>query len=384
MVRAGRFSFFLFLLLAAMAGPAAARDCDGGRAHPVRFAIPLFYATDRNDLGTGAAVHWGKDSDNRQHYGQVLSSITRSCATLPAAVPAWWHPYVAHPDERRSDDYFQIHADTLYADEAAMLAAIGASLDAFRRGGGSRDVILFVHGFNQSFREAGRDAGQLALDLPFRGVPILYSWPSRDNIAGYNWDATRMLRAQPFVRDLIRDIIDRLGPDHFHIVAHSMGTRATIESLLDLARERSDLGARITSLTLLSPDMDRIAFERVTAGKLGQIAGRITLFVNRRDRALALSRLENGGTPLGLLREEPFVAPEVTTIDISRVSHSITRHADFEHESAIMREIEAGISDVPIRQRLCLEQVATVEGPYYRIEPSRAGCPASGAYPPGD
>jgi esterase/lipase superfamily enzyme len=382
MVRAGWFSFFLLLALV-VTSPAAARECDGGGAHPLRYAIPLFYVTDRNDLGTGAAVHWGKQSDDRQHYGRVLSSITRSCATLPAAIPAWWPPY-AEPVAHRADAHFLIHQDTPFPDEAAMLAAMQASLDAFQAAGAPRDVILFLHGYNQSFSEAGRDAAELALGLPFRGVPVFYAWPSQDSVFHYNWDSTRARRAEPHVRELIRAIVDRLHPDHFHIVAHSMGNRTMVEGLLDLSRERSDLPRRITSLTLLSPDLDRQLFERQTAGRLGRIAGRITLFVNRRDRALRLAEDRNGGVPLGLLRGTPLVAPEITTIDISPVSRGLTRHADFEHQAAVMREILAGIADVPIRQRLCLEQVPTAEGPYYRIDPARAGCPTSGAYPPAD
>jgi esterase/lipase superfamily enzyme len=382
MARTGRLSFFLMLLLAGLAGTAEARDCAGGGAHPARIAIPLFYVTDRNDLGTGEAVRWGRDSDHGQHYGLVGSSITRSCATLPAVDPLWWPAYT-QPIAHHADAHFLIHDDRPYADEAGMLAAINDSLDAFQAGGGGpRDVILFIHGFNQSFPEAARDAAQLALDLPFRGAAVFYSWPSQDSLLHYQWDATRLERAQPFIRELIRDIVDRVHPDHLHILAHSMGNRALIAALLDLARERTDLGRRISSITLLSPDIDQIAFERLTDGRFGRIAGRITLLVNARDRALGLSRHENGGTPLGLLRDVPFVAAGVTTIDISPVSHSLTGHSDFEQEAAVMREIEAGISGVPIGERHCLERIEASAGPYYRIDPARPDCPQSGGYRP--
>ncbi|HEY5712399.1 MAG TPA: alpha/beta hydrolase [Allosphingosinicella sp.] len=384
MVRTGRFSFFLLLLVAAMARPAAARDCDRGGPRPARYAIPVFYVTDRNDLDPGPGVRWGRESDVLPHYGLAATSITRSCATLPATAPFWWQPYVAPPGATRSNDYFQIHDDAPFADEAAMMAGMRAALDGFHQSGGSRDVILFLHGYNQDFREAGRDGAQLALDLPFRGVPVFYSWPSQDSLFRYDWDAIRIERAFPQIRTLIARIIDELHPDHFHIVAHSMGNRAAIDALVDLAHDRTDLNERVTSLTMLSPDVDRIVFQRLTKGELGRIAGRIALFVNRRDRALWVSGRHYGGARLGRPGDDPFVAPEVTSIDISRVSPSITHHADFEHQAAIMREIEATISGVPIRQRPCLEQVATAEGPYYRIDPSRAGCPAAGAYPPSD
>jgi esterase/lipase superfamily enzyme len=365
---------FLLLLFAAVAAPAAARDCSGGGAHPPRTAIPLFYVTDRNDLGTGGALHWGKDSDGERHFGQVETSILRSCATLPAAAP-WWRPYAGPADRPRA--YFLIHRDHPYSDPAAMTAAIDDFLATL---GGDRDVILFIHGYNQSFSEAGRDAAQLAMDLPFRGASIFYSWPSQDSIFHYDWDATRSLRSEPYVRELIRDIIDRVRPDHFHIVGHSMGNRAMIAALLDLARERGDLSRHITSVTLLSPDLDEIAFARATESTLGRISDRITLFANRRDRALAVSRHHNGGMPLGRWLGAPYVAPGITTIDISALSHSLTRHADFEHQAAIMREIAAGMAGLPIGTRFCLAPVQGRTGLYFRIEPSRPNCPATGAY----
>lgn len=375
--RWGLRALFLFVLFAAAAGPAAARDCAGGGARPPRTAIPLFYVTDRNDLGTGAPLHWGKESDSQRHYGRVETSILRSCATLPATAAPWWQPSAEPADRPRA--YFLIHRDHPYPDMAAMTAGLNEFLAAL---GGPRDVILFIHGYNQSFSEAGRDAAQLAMDLPFRGASVFYSWPSQDSIFHYDWDATRSQRSEPYVRALIRDIIDQVHPDHFHIVGHSMGNRDMISALLDLARERGDLSRHITSVTLLSPDLDEIAFARATEGALGRISDRITLFTNRRDRALAISRRHNGGMPAGRWQEAPYVAPGLTTIDISALSRSLTRHADFEHQAAIMREIAAGMAGLPVGARFCLAPVEGATGLYYRIESARPNCPAAGAYRP--
>lgn len=373
----GLLASLLLLLCAAMATSAAARDCSGGGAGPPRTAIPLFYVTDRNDLGAGGALHWGKESDGERHYGWVETSILRSCATLPAAAAPWWQPFAEPVDRPRA--YFLVHRDHPAPDAAAMTLAIDGFLRAL---GGPRDVILFIHGFNQSFSEAGRDAAQLAMDLPFRGASIFYSWPSQDSIFHYDWDATRSLRSEPYVRELIRDIIDQVHPDHFHIVGHSLGNRDMIAALVDLARERPDLGRHITSVTLLSPDLDEIAFARATEGVLGGISERVTLFTNRRDRALGISRHHNGGMPLGRWQGAPYVAPGLVTIDITSLSDSLTRHADFEHQAAIMREIAAGMAGLPIERRPCLAPVDGARGRYYRIESERSDCPATGAYRP--
>ena len=50
---------------------------------------------------------------------------------------------------------------------------------------GRDQAFIYVHGFQTSFDQAARRAAQLAYDLDFdleadfRGVPMLFSWPSR-------------------------------------------------------------------------------------------------------------------------------------------------------------------------------------------------------------
>lgn len=372
----------LLILALAFAVPAAARDCDGGGPAPRRTAIPVFYATDRNDRGNGEAVHWGNESDVAPHYGMIESSILRSCATLVAGYPAWW-PAVTDPRHPRA--YFAIGRDRPYRDSAEMSAAIAAALTGLQGGDPARPriVILYLHGYNNGFADAAQRSAQLAFDLGSPVVPVFYSWPSQSSVRRYVWDSTRVQRSQPYVRELIRAILDQVRPDQLHIVAHSMGNRAAIAALLDLARERPDLNRQVTSLTLLSPDVDQILFRRSALPELGRIAGRVALFANRRDRPLAASNVENGGYPLGTYadRGTPFVGAALTTIDTTEVGDSLLRHADFEDQPAIMREIEAGIAGVPLERRSCLERRGTAEtGFYYKLDPGRAGCPSSGRY----
>src|SRR5690606_23630298 len=60
------------------------------------------------------------------------------------------------------------------------------------RPGEKRQVLMFIHGFNNSFDEAIRKTAQLAADLELvdcegreRGVPIAYTWPSASSVFGY-------------------------------------------------------------------------------------------------------------------------------------------------------------------------------------------------------
>ena len=47
------------------------------------------------------------------------------------------------------------------------------------RVGVSRDVLVFVHGFNTSYDEARYRLAQVVEDAHFTGVPVLFTWPSQ-------------------------------------------------------------------------------------------------------------------------------------------------------------------------------------------------------------
>lgn len=365
--------------------PALAADCGNAGLFPRRTAIPVFYATDRNDNGRPQPLHWGRETGEVEHFGRVDTSILRSCATLPRDYPAWWPQHEGESDKPRN--YFLVHKDHPFTTEGMFIDAIRAELDRLQAQDPARprEVILYIHGFNNSFEEAAGRGARFVFDLGEPALPVIYSWPSQESPTpgSYVWDATRVQRSQPYIRALIRDIVEQVAPDRFHIIAHSMGNRATLASLLELARERPDLAQKITSLTLLAPDVDQWVFRRADLADLARFAGRVTLVTNGKDKALGASESINGSVNLGTWARgtRPFAAPGLLTIDTSNIGSSVFHHADFETEAAIMREIQAGMAGIPIEDRPCLNRMSGPEaGAYYEIDPRRPGCPAAGPY----
>ena len=53
-----------------------------------------------------------------------------------------------------------------------------------------RDLLVFIHGYNVDFESAVQRTAQIAVDLPFEGVPVCYSWPSQGSLLGYSIDET--------------------------------------------------------------------------------------------------------------------------------------------------------------------------------------------------
>ena len=49
-------------------------------------------------------------------------------------------------------------------------------------GRNTKECLVFVHGYNQPFPKAMYHAAQLAYDVGFQGVPVVFSWPSQAEI----------------------------------------------------------------------------------------------------------------------------------------------------------------------------------------------------------
>ena len=85
-------------------------------------------------------------------------------------------------------------------------------------------ALLFVHGYNVSFDNAVRRAGQLAYDLGFDGPVFMFSWPSRQGMLSYVGDRdSAQLSADP-LRTFIETVVAETKAKRIHIIAHSMAT----------------------------------------------------------------------------------------------------------------------------------------------------------------
>ena len=95
-------------------------------------------------------------------------------------------------------------------------------------------IVVFVHGYNQSYQEALFRMAQMSIDSGLNAVPILFSWPSEANIPGYVADRD----GATYARDDLVDLLTMLGriPSGHNVLVmgHSMGAWLVMESLRQL------------------------------------------------------------------------------------------------------------------------------------------------------
>ncbi len=191
---------------------------------------------------------------------------------------------------------------------------------------GKRKVIVYIHGFNDTFRYAVRKTAQFAGDLGLvtcdgtaRCLPITYSWPAEGNLFGYIADEESaewtQQRLEPFLRSLSR-ICHEENAD-LDIIAHSMGARVLIRSLADIANscehERGS-GHLVNQVVLLAPDIGKEVFDQYVE-RILPIVGHFTVYVSAKDQALSLSTILHGGHyRLGFLESSVLAALKLTGI----------------------------------------------------------------------
>jgi esterase/lipase superfamily enzyme len=158
-----------------------------------------------------------------------------------------------------------------------------------------RRALVFTHGFNTQFDDSVVRFAQIVEDTDFKGIPVLFSWPSRGGVTDYGYDKD----SANFSRDALESLLVRLsrepnvaGVDMF---AHSMGNWLTLETFrqIAIAKDQKTLDS-IKQVVLAAPDVDMDVF-RTQVGRLGALRSRITLYASKDDHALQLSRRLFGG-----------------------------------------------------------------------------------------
>ena len=183
-----------------------------------------------------------------------------------------------------------------------------------------RRGALFVHGFNTNFAESLFKDVQLKHDLAAPGVSVLFSWPSAAKLLAYVADRESALFSRDPLAETLRLMADT-NLDGYNLVAHSMGTFLTMETLrtMALSGERATLN-KINALILISADIEVDVFRRQAPPVLA--AGvPIYLLVSDDDKALRLSAAIRGERKrVGSVRStEELGGLDVVIIDLSAI-----------------------------------------------------------------
>ena len=217
----------------------------------------------------------------------------------------------------------------------------GEVSDLLTQGG---DVLIYVHGFKQTFETAAHDAAHLADGIKFRGQTMVFSWPSKAGFFDYAYDRESAMWSRDDFERVLQSVVTAPGAGRVHIVAHSMGTMLTLEGLRQLyARNGDAVTDRIGAVVFASPDIDMDVFSSAVI-RIGPLGRKITVVAATNDRALALSgRLAGGMTRVGAAEKATIERLGVRVIDASDAGWGIINHDLFLSNAEVRRVIRRSI-----------------------------------------
>ena len=226
-------------------------------------------------------------------------------------------------------------------DRIEPVSADAADLAA-QAGGG--DVLIYVHGFKQTFGTAVLDAAHLSDGIKFRGRTIAFSWPSRAGLFDYAYDRDSAMWSRDDFERVLSALVSAPGGGRVHIVAHSMGTMLTLESLRQLYGRYGDtVTSKIGAVVFAAPDIDMDIFSSAIQ-RIGPLAGKITVIAATNDRALALSgQIAGGMTRVGAAEKAAIARLGVRVVDASQEGWGIINHDLFLSNAEVQRVIRRSI-----------------------------------------
>lgn len=256
-----------------------------------------------------------------------------------------------------------------------LTSAVELSQDEFRRRlaetvdeAPERDLLVFIHGYNVDFVSAVRRTAQIAVDLPFRGVPVCYSWPSQASLLGYTVDENNAAWTVSHLKAFLLDLAETSGADSINLVAHSMGNRALTSALSEISLELRDTPPLFDRVVLAAPDVDADHFRRDLAPRLLQTADSVTLYASSDDRALIASKKVHGYPRAGESGSELVVVPGIETIDVSGIDLSLLGHSYYGDSGKILRDLFGLVHHrLPAAQRQWLRPQQWGQLVYYQL-----------------
>jgi esterase/lipase superfamily enzyme len=303
--------------------------------------LDLLFLTDRAPaVSTGGSPYTAERSRSIAFGSTMIEFTEGNNLTLGATTELGRFPAIPYPltegpaGMRRAPAVVEAHAQAkqrLQAEVARRLAVASR-----------KEIVLFVHGYRESFKSAAFTMGELCHFLGREFVCGIFTWPAgsdRGILFGYDADRESSEYAVEDLVKLIRIIARTPGLERIHFVAHSRGTDTLASALAALSVEAYALKSsptrefHIGNIVLIAPDLDGdVAITKIfkvfsdpdlpfggepaADAILPPSPGlNLTIYVSRDDKALATAAWVFGSIArLGLIDATMFTPDEIEAI----------------------------------------------------------------------
>lgn len=158
----------------------------------------------------------------------------------------------------------------------------------------AEELVVIVHGYDNSPDTALSNFCKARASLRqngYAGAVIGYSWDSDTRTGAFGFDDAKAnaVRNGPKLARFLLDLKSRCPDTIVRIVAHSMGSRVTLEAILDLASRQPAPGWRIDSVHLLGAavDNEEVQTDARYGAAIEAAVGNLYNYYNREDDILS-------------------------------------------------------------------------------------------------
>ena len=302
--------------------------------------VKVYFATDRLPSGTSGpsnyfGVQWNKDGDHL-FTGYVTVSIPppHKEGNVERPFKFWFIEFSEDPKKHFVlTELKSVQGDDFYG----MLRN-----EYSQRPPEKRSAFVFIHGFNVTFDDAAYRTAQLAYDLDFDGVPMMYSWPSQGRLLGYGGDSETADWSSPHLQGFLERVARESGATRIHLVAHSMGNQLLSNALAALGRQ-PDIQPLFDNVIMAAPDVNAYTFTDQIWPTIKKAAKRFTLYASSDDEALKISKSSKGPNDFDRLGEagpKIVVVSGLDSVDASGIDTSLLGHSYVDSCKPVMDDVE--------------------------------------------
>jgi esterase/lipase superfamily enzyme len=288
--------------------------------------VRVFYGTNRGVSGSQKPEEFYTGTRGDLNYGYLDVTIPQTHVEADLETQPRWVEYTLATSQAESRAHYVLLDKVVQLPRDEFVRQLRTQIGAAP----SKDVFIFVHGFNNTFEDAARRVAQLAYDLDFDGTPMLYSWPSQGSTTAYSVDEASVQISGRRMADFLETVVAQSGAQHIHLIAHSMGNRALIEAMQTYLAKRAPENRQhiFGQLVFTAPDVDRDYFMDAV-GDLNAAAQRTTLYASDTDYAIRSSQFFHGAPRAGTAGDVIVKLTGLDSIDMSAVPADSLGHSYF-------------------------------------------------------
>jgi len=243
---------------------------------------------------------------------------------------------------------------------AAQMATFKSALAAELRQSPQKEVLVYVHGFKNTFEDSVTTATDLWHFTGRRGVPVAYSWPAGNHgLFKYFKDSESGEFSIFHLKEFLRNLAAMPEVGKINIVAHSRGADVVTSALRELMIFERGAGRdphkslKMGVLIMAAPDLDvGVAKQRLVAEHFADVFDQIDVYVNPHDGALGLAQAAATGVRFGRIRQSDFRKDELGSLQrASNVYFINVEHAGGKLGHSYFRKNPGVVSDIILTLR---------------------------------